>query len=98
MPRRLRAVDPDEKPAKARKLSVSEAAVDGSHRQLLEALRDKIAKTIESTTCHPRDLATLSYRLQQISRELLVEEAADGDGDGIGRVAAIPDAAWDGAI
>jgi hypothetical protein len=92
MPRILRTVGPDEKP-KPEKLSVSEAAVRGTHRQLLEALRDKIAKTIESTNCHPRDLATLSYRLQQISKDLLVEDAADRDDIAI--AAATPDEAWD---
>jgi len=76
MPRRLRPVGPDETPAKPSKLSVSEAAERGTHRQLLEALRDKIAKTIEGANCHPRDLAALSYRLQVIAKELSVSMRA----------------------
>jgi hypothetical protein len=96
MPRRLRPVGPDEKPVKPEKLSVSEAAERGTHRQLLESLRDKIAKTIESTNCHPRDLAALSYRLQVIAKELSVVDG--GDVDEIGEAAAVPDEAWDGAI
>jgi hypothetical protein len=96
MPRRLRPVGPDETPAKPSKLSVSEAAERGTHRQLLEALRDKIAKTIEGGNCHPRDLAALSYRLQVITKELSV---VDADGiDEIGEAADVPDEAWDGAI
>jgi hypothetical protein len=96
MPRRLRTVGPDEKPAKPAKLSVSEAAERGTHRQLLEALRDKIAKTIEGGNCHPRDLATLSYRLQVIAKELSAIDAHDIDE--IGEAAQTPDEAWDGAV
>jgi hypothetical protein len=96
MPRRLRPVGPDETAAKPSKLSVSEAAARGTHHQLLEALRDKIAKTIESANCHPRDLAALSYRLQVIAKELSVVDASDVDE--IGEAAAVPDEAWDGAI
>jgi hypothetical protein len=81
---------------KPERLSVSEAAARGTHRQLLEALRDKIAKTIESTNCHPRDLATLSYRLQVIAKELSVLGA--GDIDEVGVAAQTPDEAWDGAV
>jgi hypothetical protein len=93
MPRRLRPVGPNEKPEK---LSVSEAAARGTHRQLLESLRDKIAKTIESANCHPRDLAALSYRLQVIAKELSVLDA--GAIDEVGEAARTPDEAWDGAV
>jgi hypothetical protein len=96
MPRRLRPVGPDEKPVKSERLSVSEAAARGTHRQLLESLRDKIAKTIESANCHPRDLAALSYRLQVIAKELSVLDA--GDIDEVGEAARTPDEAWDGAV
>jgi hypothetical protein len=96
MPRRLRPVGPDETPAKPAKLSVRKAAERGTHRQLLEALRDKIAKTIEGGNCHPRDLATLSYRLQVIAKELSV--IAVRDVDEVGEAAAVPDEVWDGAV
>jgi hypothetical protein len=95
MPRRLRPVGPNEQPERPAKLSVCEAAARGTHRQLLESLRDKIAKTIESANCHPRDLATLSYRLQVIAKELSFLDA--GDIDEVGEVARTPDEAFDGS-
>jgi hypothetical protein len=96
VPRRLRPVGPDEtRVAQPAKLSIAEAAERGTHRQLLEALRDKIAKTIEGGNCHPRDLVALSYRLQVIAAELSLIAARDVEDE----VAVhIPDEAWDGAV
>lgn len=90
----LRAVGPDEaKPAKAK--SVAEAAAGGSHRELLVAMRERIAVTVSNPTCPPRDLAALTRRLQDIAKEIEAldlrakEEAAEGG--------VIPDEAWDEA-
>ena len=67
----LRAVDPNEKPpAKAKSQSVAEAAADGSHRDLLVAMRERIAKTVSDPNCPPRDLAALTRRLQDIAKEI----------------------------
>lgn len=91
----LRAVAPDEKPAprSKRALSVSEAAESGSHRDLLVAMRERIAKAVQDVNCPARDLAALTRRLQDIAREIEAidareaEEAAES-GD-------VADAAWD---
>jgi len=97
MPRRLRPVGPDEKPEKPekpKKLTVVQAAAEGTHRELLAALRARIAATVQSPSCNPVALAALSRQLVLISKELSVIAARDVD-----EVAeAIPDEAWDGAI
>ncbi len=79
--KKLRAVEPGERAKK--KLSVSEAAATGDHRALLVAMRERIAKTVADPDCPPRDLAALTRRLQDISKEIesidlrLREEGAD---------------------
>jgi hypothetical protein len=72
-PSRLRVVARDEKPAAAPKVSprtVSQAAKDGDARELLAAMRDRIALAVESPTTAPRDLAALSRRLIEIAKEI----------------------------
>jgi hypothetical protein len=67
----LRAVTQDEKPAeKATKLTVSQAAEKGTHRDLLVAMRERIARTVSDPECPPRDLASLTRRLQDIAKEI----------------------------
>lgn len=89
----LRAVAPGEKAPRKRRLSITEAADAGDHRELLVAMRERVAKTVQDPNCPPRDLAALTRRLQEIAREIeaidarAAEEAMEG-GD-------IPDADWD---
>lgn len=66
--RKLRAVEPGENPAE--KLSVQQAAASGDHRALLVAMRERIARTVSDPDCPPRDLASLTRRLQDISKEI----------------------------
>jgi len=79
----LRAVEPGE--VSARKLSVAEAAASGDHRSLLVAMRERIARTVSNPDCPPRDLAALTRRLQDISKEIEAldlrarEEGSDAD-------------------
>ncbi|MDQ3344260.1 MAG: hypothetical protein M3524_11940 [Actinomycetota bacterium] len=73
--------------------SVADAAGD-SRRALLTALRDKIAADIDEGV-PARDLASLSKRLLDISKELDDLETAE-DGDGISTAAATPDEPWGG--
>lgn len=75
----LRAVAPNEKPAPTRKPSVAQAAESGDHRQLLVAMRDRIAKTVADPECPPRDLASLTRRLQDIAREIAALDAQADD-------------------
>ena len=88
---RLRAVAPDEKPP-AKPRTVDEAARNGSHRDLLVAMRDRIAKAVSDPDCPPRDLAALTRRLQDIAKEIEqidlrakeeAEELADETADAI---------------
>lgn len=95
MPRKppLRAVEPGET-AQKRPLSVTQAAERGSHRELLVALRDRVARSVEDPNCPPRDLAALSRRLQEIAKELAAIDAVD-EQDDVGRAAATPDEGWE---
>lgn len=70
MTQKLRAVAPDETPSAKRRLSITEAADAGDQRELLVAMRSRVAKTVEDPHCPPRDLASLSRRLQDINREI----------------------------
>lgn len=76
MARVLRSVAPDE-PAPRRK-SVAEAAQSGDRLELLVAMRDRIAKTISDSDCPPRDLASLTRRLQDIAKEIDQLELSGG--------------------
>lgn len=67
----LRAVtDADARARKPKKLTVEQAAASGSHRDLLVAMRERIAQTVSDLTCPPRDLAALTRRLQDIAAEI----------------------------
>jgi hypothetical protein len=88
---KLHAVAPDEPTPQP--MSVSEAAKDGNRRDLLIALRTRIAQSVESPSTLPRDLAALSNRLLEIVKEL---EAitAEGGGDDVSNAASTPDEKW----
>ena len=70
------------------------SAAGRSRRDLLTALRDKIAGDIDDGVA-ARDLASLSKRLLDISREL-DDLTATEDGDGITDAASTPDEPWGG--
>lgn len=87
----LRAVGDGEKtPDSVR--TVAQAAANGTHRDLLVAMRERIAVAVSNPTCPPRDLAALTRRLQDIAKEIEAmdlrakEEALDG---------LLDDEAWD---
>jgi hypothetical protein len=92
----LRAVQPGEtkaRPSRAKKkLDVAQAAASGDQRQLLEAMRDRIAVTVTDPHCPPRDLASLTKRLADIAEQLKaleLQEAEEVHADG-----PTPDEAW----
>ena len=64
----LRAVRADEKPAKPK--SVTEAAASGTTRELLVAMRSRIASAVEDPTTPARDLAALTKRLVEVVRDI----------------------------
>ena len=72
-------------------MSVTAAAQQG-RRALLEALRDSIASSID-VGVPARELASLSRRLMEITKEL-DEVVAEEEGDDIGEAASIPDDPW----
>lgn len=77
----LRAVTPGEK---AKPRTVAEAAQGGNHRDLLVTMRDRIAKTVTDPDCPPRDLASLTRRLQDIAKEIAAIDARDAENEGSG--------------
>lgn len=50
--------------------SVAEAASSGDYRELLVAMRSRIASAVEDPTTPARDLASLTRRLMDISKEI----------------------------
>ncbi|MBH0121550.1 hypothetical protein I0Q12_19355 [Rhodococcus sp. CX] len=76
----LRAVADDETAAPpSQPLSVAQAAKTGSHRDLLVAMRDRIAETVAGASCPPRDLASLTKRLQDIADQIEAIDAREAD-------------------
>lgn len=71
------------------------AAARATERELLESLRDTIAKAIDDGV-PARDLASLSRRLLEIKRELAALEVEE-EGDEIDAAAATPDEPWSAA-
>lgn len=61
--------------------TVSEAATKGSTRDLLVAMRDRIAKAVENEKTAAKDLAALSNRLMQIVRDIEAIDAREGQED-----------------
>lgn len=78
----LRAVEPDEAPSPPpRKLTVTQAAASGTRRDLLVAMRDRVAQDVEDPNTPSRDLAALTRRLIEITKEIEAIDARRDDGD-----------------
>lgn len=92
---RLRVVkDGDKAPRpRKRKLTVTQAAATGTQRDLLVAMRDRVARDVENPNTPPRDLAALTRRLIEISREIEAIDARTAEDEGIG--ASTADDAWE---
>lgn len=71
---------------------ISQAAASGTRRELLVAMRDKIAGELD-TGVPARELASCTKRLLELVNEI---EAIDSQalGDDIGNAAATPDEEW----
>lgn len=90
--RHLHPVGPGE--SKPRSKTVAQAAATGSHRELLVAMRERIARTVSAEDCPPRDLAALTRRLQDIAKEIeAIDLRAKEEGADAADVAA--DEAWE---
>ena len=75
-------------------MNIAEAAANGTRLDLLVAMRDRIATDIDEGV-PARDLASLTRRLLEITKEIEAIDAEES-GDDIGRAAAQPDEPWSG--
>jgi hypothetical protein len=75
-------------------MSVSEAAESGSRVAELRAMRRIIARRLDDDSTQARDLAALSKRQMDISREI-EELMAEEEGDELGKAADSPDEGFD---
>lgn len=74
----LRSVMPGEKPAgRVKPKTVTEAAERGTTRELLVAMRSRIAKAVEDANTPARDLAALTKRLVEVVRDIEAIDARD---------------------
>lgn len=74
----LRSVKPGESaPKKPSPKTVAQAAKSGTPRELLVAMRDRIADTVTQPNCAARDLAALTKRLQDIVHDIDAIDARD---------------------
>lgn len=78
----LRAVKPSEgatKPRSAAPKTVTQAAATGTERELLVAMRTRIASAVEDMDTPARDLAALTKRLFEVVREIKTLDARDAE-------------------
>ena len=92
----LRTVKPGEKvPVKpAKPKTVTEAASSGSTRELMVAMRDRIAVAVENPNTPARDLAALTKRLAETVKEIEAIDARAAE-DGEGHAAEVEDGDFD---
>ena len=81
----LHAVRPGEAPPSGRprrRQTITQAAETGTYRDLLVAMRRRVAETVQREDCHPRDVATLTKRLADIAAEIdKLDRATESDGN-----------------
>ena len=79
MPRKppLRAVEPGETAPVRVHRTVSDAAENGTTRELLVAMRTRIAKAVEDPNTPARDLAALTKRLVEVVRDIEAIDARE---------------------
>ena len=73
----LRAVGPGEVAPSAPPKSITEAAAKGTTRELLAAMRARIATAVEDPNTPARDLAALTKRLVEVVRDIEAIDARD---------------------
>ena len=87
----LKAVKATDRPVPAKPKTITQAANEGTERELLVAMRQRIAKAVESELTSPRDLAALSKRLMEIVREIETLDArSEQEGGESDRPADVP--------
>ncbi len=87
------------KAAPAKPKTVSQViAAGGTHREILVAMRDRIAKSIDDPKASPTALAALIRRRMDVAREIAaIDAAAHKPAEAVGGsvVATTPDEPWD---
>lgn len=74
----LRVVDPGEAAPKSRRAkTVAEAADAGSTREMLVAMQTRIAKAVDDPNTAARDLASLTKRLVEVTRDIEAIDVKD---------------------
>lgn len=73
----LRAVAPDETATPSAPKTITEAADKGTTRELLVAMRTRIAQAVENQNTPARDLAALSKRLVEVVRDIEAIDARE---------------------
>ena len=81
MPRKatLHAVKPGEKAPQSKPKTITEAADNGTTRELLAAMRARIATAVEDPNTPARDLAALTKRLVEVVRDIEAIDAREDD-------------------
>ena len=79
-PRRLRVATETDKPKPPK--SITEAAGSGTTRELLVAMRHRIAKAVEDPNTPARDLAALTKRLVEVVRDIEAIDAREAETQG----------------
>ena len=72
----LRAVKPGER---SRERTVLQAAKSGDQRDLLVAMRTRVAKAVQDPETPARDLASLTKRLMEIAKEIEAIDTREGE-------------------
>ena len=82
-PQHLHAVEPGESPPQLKPpKTIEEAAQRGSTIDELRLMRERIARTLDDPNCPPRDLAALSRRQIEISKEIDALRRKQEESDG----------------
>jgi hypothetical protein len=77
---KLRAVGKDEKAQKpVAPKTVTDAAADGTRRDLLVAMRARVATAVQDPNTPARDLAALTRRLMEIAKDIEVLDMKDAE-------------------
>lgn len=92
----LRAVKAGEKAVSAKPKTVTQAAASGDTRELLVAMRARIAVAVEDPTTPARDLAALTKRLADIALAIGGIDAAN-DQEATADAAEVEDGDFDAA-
>jgi hypothetical protein len=95
----LRPVQPNERaPRRKKALGIVQSATRGGYSDMLTALQLRLSVACEDVNTPARDLAALSRRLIEVSRELETLKAGDEGHDPIAAAARTPEEPWGASL